>query len=122
MPRTLDTLDLSRALVPLPKHERIVRDGFWAKVRRTLGKVPFVEDAIAAYYAAIDPATPAKARAMMLAALAYFVMPGDLIPDFLAVIGFSDDLAVILLLMRTLGAHIKPSHHQRAREFLDRQA
>lgn len=122
MTRSLETLDLSRALVPLAGQERIVRDGFWAKVRKTLGKVPFLEDAIAAYYAAIDPATPAKARAVMLAALAYFVVPGDFIPDILAVVGFSDDLAVFLLLARTLGAHVKPAHRERARAFLDAQS
>ena len=34
--------------------ETRVRDGFWRKARQTLGKVPFTEDAVAAFYCALD--------------------------------------------------------------------
>jgi len=113
---------LSRALVPVPGQERYVRRRFWEKVRRTLGRVPFVDQAIAAYYAAIDPATPRRARLVLMAALAYFVMPADLVPDLLAVVGFSDDAAVLMLAVQALAPHIKPRHVQQARTFLDAEA
>ncbi len=80
----MDAASVSRALTPLPGHERYVRRGFWRKVLRTLGRVPFIDQAIAAYYAAIDPATPRFAKGMLMAALAYFIMPADMIPDVLA--------------------------------------
>jgi uncharacterized membrane protein YkvA (DUF1232 family) len=117
--KAMNTPDLSRALVPLPGQEKYVRRRFWQKVRRTLGRVPFVDQAIAAYYAAIDPATPRGARLILMAALAYFVMPADFVPDIVAMIGFSDDAAVLLMAINALGPHIKATHLERARAYLD---
>ncbi|MBK8209768.1 MAG: DUF1232 domain-containing protein [Rhodospirillales bacterium] len=114
--------DLSQALVPMPGQERYVRSRFWQKVRRTLGRVPFVDQVIAAYYAAIDPATPRGARLILMAALAYFVMPADIVPDIVAMIGFSDDAAVLFMAMNALGPHIKPAHLERARAYLKSEA
>ncbi|MNO04345.1 hypothetical protein D3C81_2253460 [compost metagenome] len=56
----------------------------------------------------------------MLGALAYFVMPVDAIPDVLAGIGFTDDAAVIAAVLATLGAHLKPRHHDQAAQALKR--
>jgi uncharacterized membrane protein YkvA (DUF1232 family) len=120
--RTMDAAEISRALTPVPGQERYVRRRFWRKVLRTLGRVPFVDQAIAAYYAAIDPATPRYAKGMLMAALAYFIMPADTIPDVLAVLGFTDDAAVLIMAVKMMSAHIKPEHVQRARAFLDEQA
>lgn len=119
---TIDGQSLSRALVPVPGQEDYVRRRFWTKVRRTLGRVPFLDRVIAAYYAAIDPATPKRSKAILMAALAYFVMPADLIPDFVAGLGFSDDLAVLMLAMQTLSSAVKDEHFARARTFLDAEA
>lgn len=118
----MDAAEVSRALTPLPGQERYVKRRFWRKVLRTLGRVPFLDQAVAAYYAAIDPATPRYAKGVLLAALAYFIMPADMIPDMLAGLGFTDDAAVLLMAVKTLSANIKPEHVQRARAFLDEQA
>ncbi|MBL8667882.1 MAG: DUF1232 domain-containing protein [Rhodospirillales bacterium] len=115
---TTGTPDLSRALVPLPGQESYVRKRFWHKVRRTLRLVPFLDKVIAAYYAAIDPATPRSAQLVLMAALAYFVMPFDIVPDIVAIFGFGDDAAVMLLAMNTLSPHITPAHMERARAYL----
>lgn len=114
--------ELSRALVPVPGQDEYVRRRFWQKVRRTLGRVPFVDQAVAAYYAAVDPATPTHAKAVLMAALAYFVLPADLVPDLLAGIGFSDDAAVLMLAVQALAPHIKAGHVERARRALDPDA
>ena len=53
-----------------------------ATARKAARQVPFMEDVVAGYYCALDPSTPAKVRATLLAALAYFVLPLDTIPDF----------------------------------------
>ena len=99
-------------------HARVER-GFWDKVRRTLGRVPFVEDAVAAYFCAIDGATPLQVKAVLIGALAYFVMPIDMIPDFIASLGYTDDAAVFYAALRTVAPHIKDRHRERAREALD---
>jgi len=117
-----DPIDPSRALVPevIAVNERRVRVGFMPKLRRVAAKIPFAADAVSVYYCARDPATPTRAKAMMLAALAYFVMPADVIPDVLVGVGFTDDAAVLAALIGLLGRHIKAEHRARAREMVQK--
>jgi uncharacterized membrane protein YkvA (DUF1232 family) len=98
--------------------ERLVREGFWRKLRRLAGRIPFAEDLAAAYFCAVDPRTPARVRAVLLAALAYFVLPADLIPDWLAGLGFTDDASVLTLAMGLVAGHVKARHHEAARRAL----
>jgi uncharacterized membrane protein YkvA (DUF1232 family) len=100
-------------------NEAKVRQDFWPKVRRVLGRIPFASDLIAAYYCALDPATPAQAKVILLGALAYFIMPADLVPDFVALLGFTDDAAVLLMAVNRVQKYIQPEHRQRAQAFLD---
>ena len=71
--------------------ERVLR-GFWKKAGQVAAGLPFAEDLLTAYYCAFDHATPLQVKAALVGALAYFVMPFDLRPDFLPLIGFGDDL------------------------------
>src|SRR5690606_33206959 len=97
-----------------------VRRGFWPKLARTVGRIPFARDLLAVYYCARDPETPPAAKGLMLGALAYFVLPADAIPDVLAGVGFTDDAAVIAAVVSLLGANLKPRHRESAREALAR--
>ena len=97
-----------------------VRRDFWPKIRRVLGRIPFAAALIAAYYCALDPATPASAKAIILSALAYFILPVDLVPDFIVVLGFSDDAAVLYMAINKVRQHIRPEHRERAKDFLDK--
>jgi len=105
----------------LARDRRTVEEGFWKKIRRTLGRIPFSEEAAAAYYCAVDTETPGYVRAVLLAALAYFVVPTDVIPDFIAGLGFTDDASVMLTAITAIGGHLKPRHHEQARAFLERE-
>lgn len=98
--------------------ERSVQRGFWRTVRRAAGKVPFMDEVVAAYYCALDRDTPVRAKGVLLAALAYFVLPADAIPDVFLGIGFTDDIAVLAAAIAAMGAHIKPAHRDAAREAL----
>lgn len=100
------------------RQETLVRLRFWRKVRRTVGRVPFADDLLAAYYCAIDPTTPRKVRVILMAALAYFVVPTDLIPDFIAGLGFTDDATVLLAAVASVRAYVTPAHRQQAEEAL----
>ena len=115
-------IDPSRALVPAVQrvNETRVKRGFWPKVRRTAAKIPFSRELLSAWYCARDPQTPAPAKAVLLGALAYFVLPTDAIPDILAGIGFTDDAAVIAAVLGMLGANLKDRHRDAAREALER--
>ena len=57
------------------RKEDVVRNGFWPKLRKVAGKIPFARDAVAAWYCATDRDTPTRVKGVLFAALAYFVMP-----------------------------------------------
>ncbi len=56
---------------------------------------------------------------MLLGAIAYFVLPADMIPDILAGLGFTDDASVLAAAIAAVGRHIRPHHRIRARTRLD---
>ncbi|HEX6867003.1 MAG TPA: YkvA family protein [Caulobacteraceae bacterium] len=114
----------NRSLIPqvTPLDEERVEAGFWPKIRKHAGHIPFLQDALALWWCAKDPETPATARAMMFAALAYFVLPTDLIPDVLAGVGFTDDAAVIAAVITLAARHLKPRHKAAARAFITGEA
>jgi len=74
--------------------------------------------ALKAYYALNDADTPAWAKGVIIGALGYFICPVDLIPDFTPVIGYVDDMGVLLSAIATVGVHIKESHKIKAKEKL----
>ena len=102
------------------ENERIVKDGFAEKARRTLGRIPFTDEAVASYYCATDPAAPTRVRVTLMAALAYFVVPMDAVPDFIAMLGFADDAAVFWAAWRAVQDHVTEEHRAKARAFLRR--
>jgi uncharacterized membrane protein YkvA (DUF1232 family) len=116
-------IDPKNALAPYldqnkDKQEQRVRRDFWNKLKQAGRKLPFAEEAVAAFYCATDPRTPATARALLFAALAYFIAPIDLVPDILAVIGFGDDMAVLMSVFAILKTNITDEHRAKAREAL----
>ncbi len=80
--------------------------------------VPFAEDALAAFYAASDPAVPSGQRIMIWAPLLYFVIPFDAIPDLIPGLGFADDGAAIAAMLAAVGKVISSAHRTRARDTL----
>lgn len=100
--------------------EARVRLGFRKKLVRVAAKIPFAGDALALYFAARDPLTPKKTKGLMLAALGYFVLPMDVIPDVFAGVGFTDDAAVIAAVITLAGSAIRPHHKALAKGILDR--
>lgn len=98
-----------------------VAAGFWPKVRGLIGRMPFIDEAVAGYFCARDPATPLRVKVTLMAALAYFVVPADAVPDFLAGIGYTDDLAVLIAALKTIGPAITDDHRAQARSALAKQ-
>ena len=104
----------------LTRDEAAVKEKFLPKLTRVLSRVPFAEDLLAAYYCAFDRATPVKAKGILIGALAYFVLPIDIVPDMLLGLGFTDDLAVLLAAFKVVTTHVTEAHRQRARDTLAR--
>lgn len=101
-------------------NEDTVRKDFWPKLKANLARLPFAEDLVAARYAAFDSRTPLKVRGTLFGALAYFILPIDVVPDFILGLGFTDDLAVLMTAVTLLSSHITPEHRDKARDTLAR--
>lgn len=91
---------------------------FWRSLGRVAGHIPFAEDLLAAYYCAYDRNTPRRVQLAIVGALAYFVMPIDAVPDFLPLLGFTDDAAVLAGTLKLVSDHITPAHRAAAAEKL----
>jgi uncharacterized membrane protein YkvA (DUF1232 family) len=68
----------------------------------------------------LDGQTPHTVRLTMLAALTYLLVPTDLIPDFLPIAGFSDDVVALTALLGMVRTHLTDAIRDRARQRLDR--
>jgi uncharacterized membrane protein YkvA (DUF1232 family) len=97
-----------------------VRKNFWRKARRVAANIPFAEDLLAAYYCAFDRETPRHVQAVLVGALAYFILPFDVMPDMLPILGFTDDAAVLAGAIKLVASHITPAHRDAAKRALAR--
>jgi uncharacterized membrane protein YkvA (DUF1232 family) len=113
--------DLTPAEVDKMNRDRVrVERDFWQKLKVAARKIPFIDDLVSVYYCALDPGTPRHVKYTLYGALAYFILPFDLVTDFLPLLGFGDDAAVLYAAIRTVAPHIKPEHRVRAKEALDK--
>ena len=100
--------------------EQNVRQNFWPKLQQNLARIPFADEVLAAWYCATDPKTPIKVKGTLFGALAYFILPFDVIPDFILGLGFTDDLAVLMTAMTLMKNHITQDHRDRAHDTITR--
>ncbi|MEM7661488.1 MAG: YkvA family protein [Pseudomonadota bacterium] len=112
--------DPEKAMLPLvvERNERRTRAKLLPKIMKVAGKIPFADDLAASYYCAIDPETPMKAKGVLFAALAYFVLPTDMVPDIVAGLGFTDDATVLATALGIVGAQVQEHHRRAARRLL----
>ncbi|MET0969596.1 MAG: YkvA family protein [Tardiphaga sp.] len=104
----------------LAEDSESVRKQFWRKLKRLAVRLPFAEDLLAAYYCAFDKHTPRHVQAALLGAIAYFVLPFDIVPDVLPVLGFTDDAAILATALRMVASHINEDHREAARRTIAR--
>ena len=69
---------------------------------------------------ALDPYTPAQVRVSLMAALAYLIMPFDLFPDFMPLVGFSDDFVALTAVLGIWSKYMTPSIRARAETKLNK--
>lgn len=83
---------------------------FWEKLKNIGVKagIKVVYAALLLYYVVKSPLTPSKDRYKILGALGYLILPMDLIPDFLPVAGYADDLAALTWAIYTVSKCITP--------------
>ena len=94
-------------------------NSFWNKIKtvfKSAGR-EVIEKALWLYYAAQDPKVPLAAKTTIYTALAYFILPVDLIPDFLPM-GYTDDFGVLITAVSTVSMYITEDVKQKANDTL----
>jgi Uncharacterized conserved protein len=103
------------------KYQKNYSDGeFWHKMRKVGRKagLKLIYFALLLYYVLRNPATPSGDRAKIVGALGYFILPIDLIPDFIPVAGYTDDLAALTWALYSVARNLTPEVRIQAREKL----
>jgi len=93
---------------------------FWYKLKH-LAKAAgqdVVERALCLFYAAQKPDTPLWAKTVIYGALSYFISPIDAVPDITPVLGYSDDLGVLVSAVLTVAMYVTDDVRQKARDKL----
>lgn len=95
---------------------------FWKKLGRYARKAGMnvVYPALLLYHMITDSEVPVKTKAYIAAGLGYFILPTDVIPDLAPLIGYTDDLSVLLLTISLVQESITEKHKLQARETLKR--
>ena len=97
---------------------------FWGRLSsyiKSSGKRA-LEKTLYLYYALQSPNTPLWAKGVIYIALGYFLLPLDLIPDFIPTIGYLDDLGVLTAAMYIIGRYITPEIRSVVRQKLEQQS
>jgi uncharacterized membrane protein YkvA (DUF1232 family) len=93
---------------------------FWEKVGNVAKKagIKVIYMALLLYYVLADPDVSKYDKAKVYGALGYFILPIDLIPDFIPVVGYTDDLAALVWATHAVWKNITPEMKQKAEEQL----
>jgi uncharacterized membrane protein YkvA (DUF1232 family) len=100
--------------------EQALRRKFWRKLLSEAAKLPFAEELLTAHYCAFDRHTPLYVKALLVTAIAYFVVPDHLIPKRIPIIGYADDAAVLAAAFKAVSSHIRAEHREAARRVVAR--
>jgi len=97
------------------------RESFWKKLKSFAGKagIKVAYLALILYYLLMDEAVDLKSKMTIMAALGYFILPFDLVPDLLPVIGFTDDLSVLVFTLSIVKGKVTDTHRMKARNTMD---
>lgn len=87
---------------------KFVEENLWQKVEKLGSKIRFAKDVKALYRYMKDKYVPWYRKSIVIGALIYFISPIDTIPDLAPLIGYLDDLGVIMAVTKFLGNEITP--------------
>ena len=104
----------------LDSQEHYSEEGLWDKIKSVAkhAGIKVIYLALVLYYTATADSTPTSKKAIIYGALGYFILPLDLIPDAIPVVGFSDDLAALVWCVAAVASSITPQIKQQAKDRL----
>ena len=85
-----------------------VEDHLWEKVEKVGSKIRFAKDVRALFRYMRDRHVPWYRKSIVVGALIYFISPIDAIPDIAPLVGYLDDLGVIMAVVKFMGSEIIP--------------
>lgn len=93
-------------------------DNLWNKVRENVTSIGLtvIYKAFQLYYVAQSDSCPMKVKAGIIGALGYLISPLDLVPDFIPVVGYSDDALAIALALAAAQMYITDEVKQKAKD------
>ena len=94
--------------------------GLWKKVKSLAKKagVKTIYMVLLLHYVLKSPDVPLEDKAKIYGALGYFILPIDLIPDFIPVVGYSDDVAALAFALHAVWKNVTPEIKERAQRKL----
>jgi uncharacterized membrane protein YkvA (DUF1232 family) len=114
---------LEKAPIPLENNyeKHYSESSFWDKIKSVAVKAGYelINKALQLYYAMQSPSMPAKDKAIVIAVLGYFILPVDVVPDFIPALGFADDLAALVWALKTISSNITPEVKEKAQQSSD---
>ena len=114
---------LEKAPIPLENNyeKHYSESSFWDKIKSVAVKAGYelINKALQLYYAMQSPSMPAKDKAIVIAVLGYFILPVDVVPDFIPALGFADDLAALAWVLKTISSNITPEVKEKAQQRCD---
>ena len=93
-------------------------DNLWDKVRENVSSIGLtvIYKAFQLYYVAQSDSCPMKVKAGVIGALGYLISPLDLVPDFIPVVGYSDDALAIAFALAAAQMYITDEVKQKAKD------
>ena len=94
--------------------------GLWKKVKSVAKKagIKTIYMVLLLHYVLKSPDVPLEDKAKIYGALGYFILPIDLIPDFIPAIGYSDDVAALAFALHAVWKNVTPEIKEQAQRKL----
>ena len=91
-------------------------DGLWDKIRKVAKKAgrDVIRMALVLFYTLKSPKVNVRDKAVILGALGYFILPVDLVPDFIPALGFTDDFAALMLALKAISDSVTREYEAQA--------
>lgn len=91
---------------------------FWEKLKKFAKKAgsSVVYAVLLLYFTLQKPEVPVKVKAVIVGALGYFILPLDIIPDFIAGVGFGDDLGALGVALFQVAMYVDDDIKHKAKE------